>query len=105
MNKEEVDKFCKEYYGFTLEDADGSIGYWMGKYQELEQENNQLKNTKLALNGALKIEHEKFIYYSNVLKELRSWLEEQEKRAWDEVSSTFGYVLDKLNELEGGKND
>ena len=43
MNKEEVDKFCKEYYGFTLEDADGSIGYWMGKYQELEQENEKLK--------------------------------------------------------------
>ena len=43
MNKEEVDKFCKEYYGFTLEDADGSIGYWMGKYQELEQENKELK--------------------------------------------------------------
>ena len=44
MNKEEVDKFCKEYYGFTLEDADGSIGYWMGKYQELEQENKELHN-------------------------------------------------------------
>ena len=44
MNKEEVDKFCKEYYGFTLEDADGSIGYWMGKYQELEQENKKLHN-------------------------------------------------------------
>lgn len=44
MNKEEVDKFCKEYYGFTLEDADGSIGYWMGKYQELQQENKELHN-------------------------------------------------------------
>ena len=44
MNKEEIDKFCREYYGFTLEDADGSIGYWMGKYQELEQENKELHN-------------------------------------------------------------
>lgn len=44
MNKEEVDKFCKEYYGFTLEDADGSIGYWMSKYQELEQEYQHLQN-------------------------------------------------------------
>ena len=52
--------------------------------KQLQQENNQLKEQR---------------------KELRSWLEEQEKRAWDEVSSTFGYVLDKLNELEGGKND
>lgn len=54
MNKEEVDKFCKEYYGFTLEDADGSIGYWMGKYQELEQENKELKeDLKFVLEQVL----------------------------------------------------
>lgn len=33
--------------------------------------------------------------------ELKKWLEEQEQRAWDEVSSTFGYVLNKMQELEG----
>lgn len=38
--------------------------------------------------------------------ELKKWLIEQEQRAWDEVSSTFGYVLDKMAELEeGGNND
>ena len=56
--------------------------------KSLEEENNLLKEQR---------------------QELRNWLEEQEEKAWDEVSSTFGYVLDKLNELENksaenGKN-
>ena len=37
--------------------------------------------------------------------ELKKWLIEQEQRAWDEVSTTFGYVLDKLEELEGDSNE
>lgn len=31
---------------------------------------------------------------------LKAWLSEQEQKAWDEVSNTFGYVLDKMQELE-----
>lgn len=49
-----------------------------------------------------KLHHYKTLYQSlkKQKEELRSWLVEQEEKAWDEVSSTFGYVLDKLEELE-----
>ena len=60
----------------------------------LEKENEKNKHYK-TLYQSLKKQKE----------ELRSWLVEQEERAWDEVSSTFGYVLDKLEELEGVSNE
>lgn len=60
----------------------------------LEKENEKNKHYK-TLYQSLKKQKE----------ELRSWLVEQEERAWDEVSSTFGYVLDKLEELEGDSNE
>lgn len=66
----------------------------------LERENNQLKENNRAMQEEMARTWKKL----DVIKELKSWLEEQEKRAWDEVSSTFGYVLDKLNELEGVNN-
>lgn len=49
-----------------------------------------------------KLHHYKTLYQSlkGQKEELRSWLVEQEKKSWDEVSSTFGYVLDKLEEIE-----
>ena len=31
---------------------------------------------------------------------LKEWVIEQEKRSWDEVSSTFKYVLEKMEEIE-----
>lgn len=37
--------------------------------------------------------------------ELKKWLEEQEQKAWDEVSSTFDYVLNKMQELEEEKDE
>ena len=42
-------------------------------------------------------------YYElqNNWNELKKWVIEQEQKAWDEVSSTFGYVLNKMQELEG----
>ena len=51
---------------------------------ETEQENKQLKDN---------------------WNELKKWVIEQEQKAWDEVSSTFGYVLNKMQELEQGKDD
>ena len=51
---------------------------------ETEQENKQLKDNR---------------------NELKKWVIEQEQKAWDEVSSTFGYVLNKMQELEQGKDD
>ena len=60
----------------------------------LEKENEKNKHYK-TLYQSLKKQKE----------ELRSWLVEQEERDWDEVSSTFGYVLDKLEELEGDSNE
>lgn len=37
----------------------------------------------------------------NNWNELKKWVIEQEQKAWDEVSSTFGYVLNKMQELQG----
>lgn len=37
--------------------------------------------------------------------ELKKWVIEQEQKAWDEVSSTFGYVLNKMQELEEEKDE
>ena len=51
---------------------------------KLEQENKQLKDN---------------------WNELKKWVIEQEQKAWDEVSSTFGYVLNKMQELEQVKDD
>ena len=51
---------------------------------ETEQENKQLKDN---------------------WNELTKWVIEQEQKAWDEVSSTFGYVLNKMQELEQEKDD
>lgn len=50
----------------------------------LEQENKQLKDN---------------------WNELTKWVIEQEQKAWDEVSSTFGYVLNKMQELEQEKDE
>lgn len=54
-----------------------------------------------------KLHHYKTLYQSlkKQKEELRSWLVEQEEKSWDEVSSTFGYVLEKLEELEGVSNE
>lgn len=41
----------------------------------------------------------------NNWNELKKWLIEQEQKAWDEVSSTFGYVLNKMQELEQEKDE
>ena len=65
------------------------------------------KDIEELLEENEKLHHYKTLYQSlkRQKEELRSWLVEQEERAWDEVSSTFGYVLDKLEELEGVSNE
>ena len=52
-----------------------------------------------------KLHHYKTLYQSlkRQKEELRDWLVEQEEKSWDEVSSTFGYVLEKVEELESVK--
>lgn len=66
-----------------------------------------LKENKKLQQENKKLHHYKTLYQSlkRQKEELRSWLEEQEEKAWDEVSSTFGYVLDKLEELERVSNE
>ena len=44
VNKEEVNLFCKNYYGYTMEEANKDIGYWMEKNYELKKENKELHN-------------------------------------------------------------
>lgn len=92
MNKEEIFNEISSCFKMSV-DMNG-----MKKLEEyitnLQKENEKNKHYK-TLYQSLKRQKE----------ELRSWLVEQEERAWDEVSSTFGYVLDKLEELEEGGNN
>ena len=91
MNKEELIIYAiKTSEAIKEENKQELIDY----ASNLEKENEKNKHYK-TLYQSLKKQKE----------ELRSWLVEQEERAWDEVSSTFGYVLDKLEELEGDSNE
>ena len=89
-----------------IDNLEGCIG--MFDYLITPVESNLLVSyIKELQQEAEKLHHYKTLYQSlkKQKEELRSWLVEQEERAWDEVSSTFGYVLDKLEELEGDSNE
>ena len=86
MNTYNIDKMY-ENYSSEIEKMQKCI-------DELQQENEKNKHYK-TLYKSLKKQKE----------ELRDWLVEQEEKSWDEVSSTFSYVLDKLEELEGVSNE
>lgn len=111
MNKDEVDKFCKEYYGYTIDESDKDIGYWMNKHYELQQENNQFK---LQLENRTK-QYDEMWNKACIIDELRSWLEDWiENEEYCYLATTlkdrcrkdvYKDVLSKLNELEGGKNE
>ena len=76
----------------------------------LERENNQLKKQYCErtdcsgrLGNSRKVER-----LENTIKELRSWLEEDLKEKYRDAgyrNNIIREVLDKLNELEGGKNE
>lgn len=90
MNKEEIKEYLKrvDELEAKLTEEDKETYNWLiyGYNQcakllnETEQENKQLKDN---------------------WNELTKWVIEQEQKAWDEVSSTFGYVLNKMQELQG----
>ena len=76
----------------------------------LERENNQLKKQYCErtdcsgrLGNSRKVER-----LENTIKKLRSWLEEDLKEKYRDAgyrNNIIREVLDKLNELEGGKNE
>lgn len=68
------------------------------KIEKLERENKQLK----IQISAREEEYRKLEQNWNTLFQ---WLIEQEEKAWDEVSSTFSTVLNKMKELERGVSD
>ena len=78
--------------------------------KNLEQENTQLKKQYCErtdcsgrLGNSRKVER-----LENTIKELRSWLEEDLKEKYRDAgyrNNIIREVLDKLNELEGGKNE
>lgn len=72
---------------------------------DLRLEIEQLKENNLAMQEEMCRTWEKL----NIIKKLRSWLEESKKIAvaQEHIRSinAINLVLDKLNELEGGKND
>ena len=89
MTEEEIKEYLKRFDELELKltDEDKDTYQWLlfgynecaRLLNEKEQENKQLKDN---------------------WNELTKWVIEQEQKAWDEVSSTFGYVLNKMQELE-----
>lgn len=118
MNKEAL--FIYEEDGFC------ELKYTYGDLCKLFVENNQLKEqlksvealtcfnlpdninlitlTKPDYERNIK-EYETLDKYKTIIKELRSWLEEQIKHGWKEDEDAYKDVLKKLDELEGDKND
>ena len=94
MTEEEIKEYLKrvDELELKLTDEDKDTYQWLlfgynecaRLLNEKEQENKQLKDN---------------------WNELTKWVIEQEQKAWDEVSSTFGYVLNKMQELEQGKDE
>ncbi|MDD7592554.1 MAG: hypothetical protein PUJ92_06150 [Bacilli bacterium] len=94
MTEEEIKEYLKRFDELELKltDEDKDTYQWLlfgynecaRLLNEKEQENKQLKDN---------------------WNELTKWVIEQEQKAWDEVSSTFGYVLNKMQELEQGKDE
>lgn len=72
-------------YESSVTNPKKQLEFYKDLSEQLQKENEKLHHYK-TLYQSLKRQKE----------ELRSWLVEQEEKAWDEVSSTFGYVLDKL---------
>lgn len=64
----------------------------------LQQKNEQLKIQISA-------REEEYLKLESNWNELSKWLIEQEKKARDEVSHAFGYVLYKIQKLEKGKSE
>ena len=146
MNKEEIEaiKRCEKFsINVLVEHPDICGSRWLVQediksikavktllrlYRQLEQENNQLKEEKTTFEVAFNLAKRKEEEYEFILKELRSWLEdeihnivpegcginynceydseEDYVRAMEERSrlNTLKDTLSKLNELEG-KND
>ena len=59
------------------------------------------ERSKVEQNDTLEYLYNRIIVLQNNWNELTKWVIEQEQKAWDEVSSTFGYVLNKMQELQG----
>lgn len=79
--------------------------------KQFQQENNQLKKMVNHKHKYCSEMEGKYILEKYKLDQLRSWLEKQVfNRGGSSIDiaieiHTFCKVLDKLNELEGGKND
>ena len=101
----------EDYFKYYIQGSDHYLipkDVFIELFEEMENWREEAKELKEKyLNAVADYEEQKF--NAEELKkqkeELRSWLVEQEKKSWDEVSSTFGYVLDKLEELEGVSNE
>ena len=72
----------------------------MIKYEELEQENINIKQQLLENKISLKdVEYQEKIKYKNIIDELEKWLEEGAKYE----PYVYNGILDKLKELKEGK--
>ena len=69
-------------------------------YETTKSENQQLLETSKAYKKLLKTTMQKEHKATNLINDLKEWLYEQECKSWDEVSNTFAYVRDKIEELE-----
>ena len=83
MNEEEIEKIIET-----------TINKSNKEYISLKEQFEELRNDYIELARSEE-------QLQNNWNELTKWVIEQEQKAWDEVSSTFGYVLNKMQELQG----
>lgn len=87
MNEEEIEKIIET-----------TINKYNKEYISLKEQFEELRNDYIELARSEE-------QLQNNWNELTKWVIEQEQKAWDEVSSTFGYVLNKIQELEQVKDE
>ena len=112
MNKEDIENLVNTDFD-KMEIIINRI-YKENYVRKLEQENEQLKKelqkadslTQSCIFEGKEESELNFRKAINIIKELRSWLEETIPNTMDTMKRiAFIDVLSKLNELEGDKND
>ena len=101
-------KFCGVNVFVSGETYNEYKGTLQEQIEQLQQENTQLKEQLKTKHEGFMASVEQNCEYATILIELRSWLEEDLKEKYRDAgyrNNIIREVLDKLNELEGIKDE
>ena len=113
MNEEEMITTYKEFEE-AIKNGERKLVKGMGRlqtYEGLEYIKKLLENDKyyceeledsfVAISSYVDNKEKENKQLQNNWNELTKWVIEQEQKTWDEVSSTFGDVFNKMQEIQG----